>query len=146
MNLIKTTALTAIALLLSACSSTPQDAITNTFDALKEGHFPKLMKNTTYPISKAYASKALATCSVDKSKYENDDIGLMNICLIQEYKDIKIKKITIKSISENKAEAEVTVMYKEEITYKYEIHKIDNQWRLAPPNYIHKDVSKISAP
>lgn len=147
MNFIKTTSLIITTIFLSACSSTPENAVENTFDALKNGHFPKLMKNTTYPISKAYSSQALSKCSVDKLKYKDDDIELMNICLREEYKDIKVKKITIKNISNNEAEAEVTVIYDKEITHKFEIHKIEDQWRLAPPNYVIKTTdSKTSVP
>lgn len=145
MNLKVITSLISTMLIFTACSSTPEDAVTNTFNALKNGHFPKLMKNTTYPISKAYSSKALATCSKDKLKY-NDDLELMHICLMQEYKDIEVKKILIKNISDIKAEAEVTVMYDKKITHKFEIHKIEGQWRLAPLNYVHKEIPKTSAP
>ena len=146
MNFIKTISISTAVLIFSACSSSPEDAVTNTFDALKNGHFPKLMKNTTYPISRTYAAKALSTCSVDKLKYKDDDLELMHICLMEKYKDIKVEKVNVKKISDIKYEAEVTVTYDKEVTHKFEIHKIEDQWRLAPPNYVHKDVSKTSDP
>ncbi|MDA7818004.1 hypothetical protein N9A28_07425 [Sulfurimonas sp.] len=133
MNLIKIISTSSLILIFNACSSTPESAVTNTFDALKYGHFPKLMKNTTYPISKAYSARALKNCSVDKLKYKSDDLELMHLCLIEEYKDIKVEKTVILNVTKDEAQAEVTVMYDKKVTHKFGIANIEGQWRLTPP-------------
>ena len=132
MHSLKISLLLALSLVFIGCSSTPQSAIENTFDALKNGHFPQLMKNTTYPISKAYSAQALAKCSVNKKDYANDDLELMHLCLKEEYANIKVENIILTSISENETKAEVTVLYDKRITHIFSIQKIDEQWRLAP--------------
>ena len=95
-------------LLLTGCSNTPEDAVTNVYDAIIEGDVVKLSNNGDENINIFFARKALEKCTVDKTKY-TDDIKLTNDCLKENYKDLEYKNIKITKLTKDRTYAELEV-------------------------------------
>ena len=120
-----------ISFLLTACSSSPEDAVHNLYDAIKEGDMPKLIKNSNYGIRGIFIKTALFECSADKSKYTNDDLKLVEDCLREKYSKIKVKITSTTMLSETEADINITMLSNsKELSYQLKVAKIENKWKV----------------
>jgi hypothetical protein len=108
MTISKTALLILPALLLIGCSNTPENAVSNLYDAIKEGNAVKMANNGNDNINIFFTRQALEKCSVDKTSY-TDDIKLANDCLKENYKDLEYKNIKITKVTEDNVYAELEV-------------------------------------
>ena len=109
----------------------PRDAVSNTYDAIKNGDFPKLSRNSVEKTTAKFAMEALKNCSADKKSYDKDDMGLINVCLIEKYGKINVKKIDVGLVSQNEADANVTIEDGEkEYVASFKVVKIENIWKV----------------
>ncbi|QOY51296.1 hypothetical protein [Candidatus Sulfurimonas baltica] len=126
MNLLKIS-LVLPGLLFIGCSS-PKDAVSNMYDALKEGDMAKVSRNANDNASIFFLSRALDTCSVDKKSY-TDDIKLANVCLKEKYQDLKYKNIKIEKLTEKNTYADVEVTNNNKTSsVTLLVQNIDGKW------------------
>jgi len=140
LSTLSTVALSVI--LFIGCSNTPEDAISNTYDAIIEGDGVKLSRSANDNMSVFFIREALETCSVDKKSYI-DDMKLANDCLKEKYQDLKYKHIEIVKVSEDKAYSRLEVITngeKKNTTLLLQI--IDGKWIVLG----YKEKPKTSAP
>ena len=118
--------------LLIGCSSTPEDAVHNVYDAIKEGDMPKLINNSNYAVRGAFIRTALYECSLDKSKYTDDDLKLVEECLIEKYANIDIKISSTIMLSDTKADINIT-MYSnvQGLKHQLKVEKIEHKWKVV---------------
>ena len=129
MNISKIILLTIISSMFIGCSDTPKDILEDMYCGLKEGDVPKVYRVTSEAKARALTVDALKDCSVDKSKYKEDNFKLGEDCFVEMYRDIDIKSIEITQISETKASALVTYeKNSKDITKKEELRKINGKW------------------
>lgn len=121
-----------LALMFIGCSNTPQKAVENMYDALNKGDLSKLLKNTTEPMSGAFAAMALRECSVDKEKYKADDLKLVETCMLELYSNLSVKKIKLIKEDGNSAQVEAIIKNNSiESTVNLSLIKVDREWRVT---------------
>lgn len=116
------------------CSNTPEEAVHGMYDGLKKGNLSILLKNTTDSTSRAFATKALAECSVDKKSY-TDDLMLVEDCLAEMYSNIEIKNIKLVKQDKDTALAEANVKNGQiDKTAYINLVKTDGRWKVTLSN------------
>jgi hypothetical protein len=104
------------------------------YDGLKKGNLSILLKNTTDSTSRAFATKALAECSVDKKSY-TDDLKLVEDCLAEMYSNIEIKNIKLVKQDKDTALAEANVKNGQiDKTAYINLVKTDGRWKVTLSN------------
>ncbi|MEA3371692.1 MAG: DUF4878 domain-containing protein [Campylobacterota bacterium] len=132
MTLTKTVLISTISLLLIGCSATPEDAVQNVYDSIKEGDMPKLIKNSSYEIRNPFIRSALFECSVDKSKYTGKDLELVQDCLKEKYGGIHVEIGTANLISQTEADINVTMQSNTRVfNHQLKVVKIENKWKVV---------------
>ncbi|MFK5937013.1 MAG: DUF4878 domain-containing protein [Sulfurimonas sp.] len=131
MNLSKVVLTITTLFLLVGCSSTPEDAVLNVYNGIKKGDMPKLIKNSNYAIRGVFIRSALFECSLDKSKYVNDDLKLVENCLREKYGKIKVKISSTTMLSEVEADINITMQSNsQELKYQLKVAKIEHKWKV----------------
>ena len=132
MNFSKTVLIVTTLFLLVGCSSTPEDAVKNVYDAIKEGDMPKLINNSNYAIRGVFIKSALLECSVDKSKYTNNDLELVEDCLREKYSKINVEVSSVRMLSKSEADINIT-MYSNTRALKYQLKvaKKESKWKVV---------------
>lgn len=116
------------ALLFVGCSNTPDDAVSNMYEALKEGNSVKLADNAEEAMSISLMSESLKNCNMQK-KEDTDDMSKINECLKQKYENLKYKNIETEKISQDSAYVKVIIIQNDiqnDITLN--VKKIDGKW------------------
>ena len=130
MNFFKIFLSSLLVFSMIGCSATPEDAVHNVYDGLKEGNVVKVVNNSSEKLSGALLVNALNNCSADKKSYP-DELELMHDCLVEKYQDIKVKKIKVTMLSEVEADANITVEINlKEHLRRQKIRVIDSKWKL----------------
>ena len=131
-GMIALIAILSVAYIFLVYLATPKDAVVNVLNGAKHGDMGKISRNATDKATGYFSMAALRSCSADRKSYDKDhQIDLFNVCLLEKYKNIEIKSIEIKTISENEADADV--MLQEGLdTYstKFKVLKINDQWKV----------------
>ncbi len=121
-----------ISFLLSGCSSKPEDAVKNVYDAIKEGDMPKLINNSNYAIRGVFVRSALFECSVDKSKYTSEDLKLVEDCLREKYGNISVKIDTVTMISKTEADINITMKSNSKVLkYQLKVANKEHKWKVV---------------
>ena len=132
MTLSKTILTITTLFLFAGCSTTPEDAVENVYDAIKEGDMPKLINNSNYAIRGVFIRTALFECSVDKSKYINDDLKLVEECLREKYSNINVEISSATMLSETEADINIT-MYSnvQALKHQLKVVKVEHKWKVV---------------
>jgi len=131
MTLIKTILLTSITFLFVGCSNTPEEAITDLYDSIKDGDLQKLSRVTTEKTTGAFSLSALRDCTADKPSY-NDEMQLVEDCLIEKYKNTNFKSVKITMKSETLADANVSIEQdSKEFNYIFKVYKVNDMWKVS---------------
>ncbi len=129
MNFAKILLIITTSILFVGCSTTPEDAVHNVYDAIKNGDMVKLINNSNYGTRGHFIKPALRECSVDKSKYKDDDIKLVEDCLREKYSDISVTIDTSVKISKTESDINITVKNNSlESTYQLKVMKVEGVW------------------
>ncbi len=121
-----------IPFLFIGCSSKPEDAVKNVYDAIKEGDMPKLINNSNYAIRGVFVRSALFECSVDKSKYTSEDLKLVEDCLREKYGNISVKIDTVTMISKTEADINITMNSNSKVLkYQLKVANEEHKWKVV---------------
>lgn len=133
MTFSKLTILVLPTILFIGCSNTPNDAVTNMYDALKEGNVVKLANNTDESMSVMLIADSLKECSIDKKSY-TDEMKLAIDCIIEKYADIKYKNVETVNIINEHAYVKVSVISNNnENSLTLIVKKIGDKWMVKAP-------------
>ena len=130
MNFLKMIPVVSLALLISGCSSSPEDAVHSMFDALADGNIEKLRTNATESTAGLLTMAAMMQCKVDKKDY-SDENELASACLENVFGDVDIDSVEITNETETTANATVTSKKDSKTsTQKLKLVKRDGQWKV----------------
>lgn len=125
----------AILLVVITGCSKPKDAIDNVFTALQEGDLAELSRNSSLKTTKYFSMSALKKCNINRDKYKDNEIALVNKCFRKVYSDLNIIKININVISDDEADANVTILLNQEsIQYRWKVFKAEEIWKVFVPS------------
>lgn len=129
--MFKTASAVILAILLSGCTDTPEQTVKDMYEGLQKGDLAKVIKNTTDPLSGAFAANALKKCSVDKKSYDSH-LDLVNECLKETYSKLQLKSVELVSKSDNEAVVKVTVE-SDSVKNSTELNlvKVDGKWKAS---------------
>jgi hypothetical protein len=110
--------------------ATPKDAVQNVLNGAKDGDLGKISRNASEEAVKFFSLDALKSCTADKEAYDaNHQLELVNVCLLEKYQNMNIKKIDMKQLSENRATANVIIENKQqEYTIDFQVGIMDGRW------------------
>ena len=121
----------AILLVLVTGCSKPKDAIDNVFTALQEGDLAELSRNSSLKTTKYFSMSALKKCNINRAEYKDNEMALVNKCFLKVYSDLSITQININVVSDEEADANVTIMLNEEaVKYRWKVFKVEEVWKV----------------
>jgi len=116
---------------MTGCIDTPKSTVENVYDAIKHGNMQKLVRNSTESGASIYSLEALKNCTLNKTTYA-DDLNLVQDCLKERYKNITIKTIKIKKVSDGEAYANVIIEDEKTIKkYFLKLLNIEDSWKVV---------------
>ena len=121
---------TILLVVFTGCNK-PENAVENVFDALKKGDLAKLSMNSTLKTTKYFSMNALRQCNLDRTKYKDNEMALVDKCLKKVYSGVDTKIINIALVKKGEVDVDVEIRLNENIIcHKWKVVKLQGDWRV----------------